>query len=158
MGHRRRPTRGSSTLRRPQIPGFVSPVAYSVVRLEEGQLTFGHVNDRSSEHRPPAVVLASFGGYTSRTGTFNLNREDFSRAVAALAAAEAATYWEHPDLWSWRRLLEQAGPQSIFIAFHPTDLTDPVVDEHDDAFRSRLSAAEQNSSAGDYGRPTSRRS
>ncbi len=108
-----------------RIPGFKPPAAYSVARVDDGHLTFGHVNDPNSEHRLPAVVLASFCGYTNRTGTFRLNTEDVSRAVAALAPAEAATHWEHPNLWSWRRLLEQGKPQSTFIAFYLTDLHGP---------------------------------
>ena len=46
-----------------QIPGFVPPVAYSVARVDDGKLTFGHVNGPTSEHRLPAVVLASVCGY-----------------------------------------------------------------------------------------------
>ena len=130
-----------------RIPGFTPPVAYSVARVDDGQLTFGHVNDATSEHRLPAVVLATFCGYTNRTGTFPLSTEDFSCAVAALAPAEAATHWEHPNLWSWRRLLEQVGRESTFIAFYLSDLDEPVTDEHDASFRSLLRPREQNGSA-----------
>lgn len=130
-----------------QTPGFKPPIAYSVARLDDGRLTFGHVNDPTSEHLLPAAVLASFCDYTNRTGTFGLTSEDFTRAVAALAPAEAAIHWEHPNLWSWRRLLDQAGPKSAFVAFFLTNLDDPVTDEHDAAFRSLLAGADQNNSA-----------
>ena len=135
-----------------RIPGFMQPVAYSVARLDDGQLTFGHINDPASNHRLPAVVLAFFCGYTNRTGTFPLSTDDFSRAVTALAPAEAATHWQHPNLWSWRSLLEQSGPESTFIAFFVTDIHDPIADEHDAAFRSLLPGREQKVSASDYGR------
>lgn len=128
------------------IPGFRLPVAYSVARLDDGRLTFGHVNDQTSEHKLPAVVLASLCGYTNRTGTFPLSTDDLSGVVVALAPAEAAAHWEHPNLWSWRKLLEHSGPESTFIAFYLTDFDDPVVDEHDAAFRSLLPAPGQNSS------------
>jgi len=134
-----------------RIPRFKPPVAYSVARLDDGRLTFGHVNDPTSEHRLPAVVLASYCGYTNRTGTFPLSTKDFTCAVAALAPAEAATHWEHPNLWSWRRLLEEAGPESTFIAFYLTDLDEPVADDHDAAFRALLREGEQNISASSYG-------
>jgi hypothetical protein len=138
-----------------RIPGFKPPAAYSVARLDDGRLTFGHVNDPTSEHRLPAVVLASFCGYTDRTGTFPLSAERFSLAVAALAPAEAATHWEHPNLWSWRRLLEEAGPESTFIAFYLTGLGDPVTDDHEAAFRSLLHSGEETAGASDYSsRPT----
>ena len=92
-----------------RIPGFRQPVAYSVARLDEGRLTFAYVNQPGGNHRLPAVVLAAFCGYTNRSGAFRLSSEDFSRAVAALQPAEAATHWDHPNLWSWRLLLDQAG-------------------------------------------------
>ena len=133
-----------------QVSGYRQPVAYSVARLDDGQLTFGHINDPTSDHRLPAVVLASFCGYTNRTGTFPLSTDDFSRAVAALSPAEAATHWQHPNLWSWRRLLEEARPESTFIAFYVTAIHDPVTDEHDATFRSLLPGCEQNVSATDY--------
>lgn len=52
--------------------------------MDDGKLTFGHVNYPTSEHRLPAVVLASVCGYRSETGTFVLGTEDFSRTVANL--------------------------------------------------------------------------
>ena len=121
-----------------RIPGFEAPVAYGVARLDDGVLTFGHVNDPSSEHRLPAIVLASHCGYVNQTGTFVMRADEFASAVADLAPAEAATHWQHPNLWSWRRLLEDAGPRSTFVAVCVADLADPVVDEHDAAFRSLL--------------------
>lgn len=141
-----------------RLPGFKPPVAYSVARLDDGQLTFGHVNDPSGEHHLPAVVLASFCGYTNRTGTFPLSIEDFSQAVAALEPAEAATHWDHPNLWSWRALLDRARPRSTFVAFYLTDLDDPLTNEHDAAFRSLLPGAERHSSAADHGAQTNTRS
>lgn len=131
------------------IPGYRQPVAYGVARLDDGLLTFGHVNGPTSEHRLPAVVLATFCGYTDRTGTYTLSTEGLSRAVAALSPAEAATHWQHPNLWSWRQLLEKAGPDSTFIAFYVNAIDDPVSDEHDSAFRSLLLRV-RNSDYGDH--------
>jgi hypothetical protein len=84
------------------------------------------------------VVLATFCGYTKQTGVFPLSTDEFSRAVTALQPAEAATHWEHPNLWSWRQLLQQVGPDSAFIAFYLTDPNDVVIDERDAIFRSLL--------------------
>jgi hypothetical protein len=96
------------------------------------------VNIPASVHRLPAVVLATCCGYTNQTGVFSISTEEFSRAVTALQPAEAATHWEHPNLWSWRQLLQEAGPDSEFIAFYVTDVDDAAVDEHDTIFRSLL--------------------
>jgi hypothetical protein len=92
-----------------QIPGFRSPAAYGVARIDAGRLTFGFVNKPDSIHRLPAIALATICGYTFRTGVFPLSLEEFSGAVAALQPAVAATHWDHPNLWSWRRLLEFLG-------------------------------------------------
>ena len=66
-----------------------------------------------------------------------MNREDVSRAVRALAPAEAATHWDHPNLWSWRQLLVGADADSTFLAFYVSDIDDPVFDDRDSTFRSR---------------------
>ena len=44
----------------------------------------------------------------------------------------------HPNLWSWRTLLADAGPDSSFLAFFLTDPTDPILDAEDEAFRTLL--------------------
>jgi hypothetical protein len=111
------------------IPGYVPPGAYGVARLDLHRLTFGAVNDVGSIHRLPAAVLASVCGYTSRT-----------EAVRRLAPAEAAVHWEHPNLWSWRELLDGADPSSTFVAFFVADPADAPVDEHDAAFRAQLAS------------------
>ena len=122
------------------IPGYVPPGAYGVARLDLHRLTFGAVNDVGSIHRLPAAVLASVCGYTSRTATFPLSSADLAEAVRRLAPAEAAVHWEHPNLWSWRELLDGADPSSTFVAFFVADPADAPVDEHDAAFRAQLAS------------------
>jgi hypothetical protein len=121
-----------------RISGYVPPAAYGVARLDGERLTFGAVNGLGHIHRLPAVVLASVCGYTSRTGTFPLGVADLREAVDRLAPAEAAVHWEHPNLWSWRELLDGAGASSTFLAFFVAHPTDAPVDDHDAAFRAQL--------------------
>lgn len=121
-----------------QIPGYVPPAAYSVARIDDGEFTFGHVNDVNGVHLLPAVVLATVCGYAAETGTFELTPEQFAQAVELLSPAEAATHWDHPNLWSWRALLESATPDSRFVAMFVRDPEDPPVDYHDTLFRSLL--------------------
>ena len=109
-----------------------------MARLDGERLTFGAVNDVGHIHRLPAVVLASVCGYTSRTATFPLSEADLREAVSRLAPAEAALHWAHPNLWSWRELLDGAAPSSAFTAFFVADLGDEPVDAYDAAFRDRL--------------------
>jgi len=109
-----------------------------VARLDGHGLTFGAVNEVGSIHRLPAAVLASVCGYTSRTATFRLTADDLAEAVRRLAPAEAALHWEHPNLWSWRELLDGAHASSQFLAFFVADPADPPADDHDAAFRARL--------------------
>jgi hypothetical protein len=118
----------------------VFPAAYGVARLDGERLTFGAVNDVGTVHRLPAAVLASVCGYTSRTATFPLSGADLAEAVRRLAPAEAALSWEHPNLWSWRELLDGASASSTFVAFFVVDPADEPVDAHDAAFRARLTA------------------
>jgi len=116
----------------------VEPAAYGVARVDDGELSFGAVNGVGSRHRLPAAVLASVCGYAEATGTFGLTTEQLAEAVRLLAPAEAAVHWDHPNLWSWQRLLAGAGPASSFIAFYVVDPEDEPVDEYDAAFRDRL--------------------
>jgi hypothetical protein len=50
------------------------------------------------------------------------------------------------------------GPEGTFIAFYLTDLCDPVIDEHDAAFRSLLAIRERNAGASDLDIPRPDRS
>jgi hypothetical protein len=120
------------------IPGYLEPAAYGVARVDDGELSFGEINDVGSAHRLPAAVLASVCGYAGATGTFALTTEQMTEAARLLAPAEAAVHWDHPNLWSWQKLLAGAGPASSFIAFYVVDPEDEPVDNHDAAFRSRL--------------------
>jgi len=97
------------------------------------------VNEPGGVHRLPAAVLASVCGYAATSGVFPLTRDQLAEAVERLAPAEAATHWEHPNLWSWRELLADAGPGSEFRAFFLTDPADPPLPGGVDAeFRRAL--------------------
>ena len=100
-----------------RIPGFQPPVAYGVAREDDGELVFGHVNAPGGEHRLPAEVLATVCGHASGPVTHVMTAAQLRQAVELLAPAEAAVHWEHPDLWSWRELLDGAGSTSRFLAF-----------------------------------------
>jgi hypothetical protein len=100
-----------------RIPGYVQPTAYTLARKDPGGLTFGYLNGPGGEHKLPAAVLASVCGYVNRSAVFRLSRDQAAKAVELLAPAEAATHWEHPNLWSWRRLLAGAKHGSSFLAY-----------------------------------------
>lgn len=121
-----------------KIPGYVHPAAYAVARVDGDKLTFGAVNGFDGVHNLPAVVLATVCGYTSETATFELTARQLAEAAELLAPAEAATHWDHPNLWSWRELLDGAEPTSTFVAFYLTAPGDPAVNALDTAFRARL--------------------
>jgi hypothetical protein len=120
------------------IPGWQWPAAYAVARVDDGGLVFGHVNEPGGSHRLPAVVLASVCGHASGTATYELTADELRKAVELLAPAEAAVHWEHPNLWSWRELIDGAGSTGRFTAFFVADVDDPPADDHDAAFRARL--------------------
>ena len=102
------------------IPGYVSPASYTVARRDGDDLTFGHVNHDGTLHQLPSVVLATVCGHVSGPATYELRAERFGAAIALLAPAEAATHVDHPNLSSWRRLLDEAQPSSTFVVcFEP---------------------------------------
>ncbi|MFD7658873.1 hypothetical protein ACFV4N_33265, partial [Actinosynnema sp. NPDC059797] len=120
------------------IPGYTTPAAYAVARVDDGEPTYGHVN-RPGEAGPlPAAVLASVCGYVDTTAVFRLDRDRFAEAVDRLSPADAATHVRHPNLWSWRELLAGAKPDSTFLAFFVASTDDPPVDEDDARFRRLL--------------------
>jgi len=121
-----------------RIPGFRPPVAYGVARVDDGELVFGHVNQPGGEHRLPGIVLATVCGHASGTATYELTPDELRRAVELLTPAEAAVHWQHPNLWSWRELLGDAGPDASYLAFFGGDVTDPPADDRATAFRARL--------------------
>jgi hypothetical protein len=100
----------------------------------------GHVNALGAVRPLPAVVLASVCGYVATTGIYRLDHEQFAETVERLAPAEAATHMPHPNLWSWRDLLIDAGADSTFLAFFVAAVNDPPVDQDDAQFRQLLAA------------------
>jgi hypothetical protein len=86
----------------------------------------------------PAVVLASVCGHVATTVVYRLDRERFAEAVGCLIPAEAATHLPHPNLWSWRDQLTDAGADSTFLAFFVAGVDDPPVDQDDAQLRQML--------------------
>lgn len=50
----------------------------------------------------------------------------------------AATHYDHPNLRSWRDLLQSSTPESQFVAIFVLNPQDPPVDSHDAQFRTLL--------------------
>jgi hypothetical protein len=121
-----------------QIPGLVLPVAFGLASKDPSGLTFGHVNPPGAVRRLPAVVLASVCGYAATTGVFRLDREQFAHVIEQLTPAEAARHMPHPNLWSWRQLLAEAGISDFFLAFFIAAADDPPVDQNDIQFRRQV--------------------
>ena len=113
-------------------------MTYGVARVDDGELVFGHVNQPGGMHRLPAVVLATVCGHASGTATYALTADRLREAVELLTPAEAARHWEHPNLWSWRELLDGSGQDDGFVAFFVAAVDDPPADERDAVFRTRL--------------------
>ena len=120
------------------IPSFTMPAAYSVARIDPFGLRFGHIN-KLNEVRPlPATVLAYVCGYTSSTGTFPLTRHQFESATTLLSPAESAKHMEHPNLWSWRELLNSSEFKSKFLACFVASPLDEHVSKEDALFRKYI--------------------
>lgn len=85
------------------------------------------------------MVLAFVCGHSAGTATYEVSAEQLNEAAALLAPADAAVHMDHPNLWSWRELLEKSNSASTFMAFYVRDLGDKPVGAYDVAFRARLS-------------------
>ena len=120
------------------IPAYRSPAAYGVARVDADGLIFGHLNPPGAVRPLPAVVLAAACGYTNSTMTVRMKSDLLQKATDLLSPAEAATHMPHPNLWSWRRLMDEAGPEAQFVAFFIADPDDPAVDDLDAQFRTML--------------------
>jgi hypothetical protein len=119
------------------VPGYVVPAAYGLGHVDAGGvIRFPQVNRR--DHPLPAVVLAGVCGYRSGTQAFQLQSEDLDRAIELLAPAEACTYCQHPNLWSWRAMRSEVTLGDTFVAVFVSTMADPEVNEADAAFRDAL--------------------
>ena len=117
------------------IPGWVQPVAHGIVTTtDDGTKTVQVAS--TLEHRLPAVVLASVIGRRSGTATMSVTLEQLERAAELLAPAEAALHWEHPNLWTWRRLLAES--HALIEAVFVDSLADPLSSEADRLLRASL--------------------
>lgn len=109
-----------------RIPGFVLPVAASVARFDDDNITFGHVN-KIGTVRPLAIVaLASVCGYVDHSVAAPISGAQLAEVIDLLAPAEAATHLPHPNLWSWRALLAEASPRSSFVAYFLANASDQL--------------------------------
>lgn len=101
-----------------QVPGYAHPAAYALARRDEGGLVFGHVNEVGEARGLPAAALAVACGYSNRSGSFILTAQQVKDVLRRLAPAEAATHVPHPNIRSWRTLLQEAQPDHEFVAFY----------------------------------------
>lgn len=108
-----------------QLDGYVQPDLYGVGAVTPDGARFP-VTNADGFHRLPAVVLATVLGYRSGSHTIEVSRADLERAVEVLAPAEACTEFDHPNLWSWRDLLELEA--DAFVAVFLADRAAPPAD------------------------------
>jgi hypothetical protein len=123
------------------MPGFRLPVTYSVARCDaDGAFTFAYINEVGGTHELPAAVLATVCGYRDGNATVGLTRDEFAAAVELLAPAEPCKAFDHPNLWSWRRLLAESAPDAKFVAVFVADANAAPATDADAALRVRLTS------------------
>lgn len=120
------------------MPGFELPAAYSVARRDAEGLIFAHVNEVGGSHELPAAVLASVCGYRAGTATVAFTRAHLAEAVEVLSPAEPCKAFDHPNLWSWRRLLADAPAYTEFVAVFLASAAGPTSTEEEAALQHRL--------------------
>jgi hypothetical protein len=132
------------------MSGWVAPAAYAVTLVPPDALgttsvRFPVVN--VGAHGFPALALGEVTGRRSETATYELSAEELARAVDIVAPAEAATMYQHPNLNSWRRLLEDLSvtPGGQVVAVFIASLDDPVSSPYDEALRQQVDDGERSS-------------
>jgi hypothetical protein len=112
-----------------RIPGWTLPASYGLARENSGRIEFARAN--FGEHALPAVVLATVLRHEGGTAVYRMDAKLLSQAIRLLGPAEVCTAYEHPNLWTWRVVLEQIadGGEAIAVfAYDPeTDGEDPAV-------------------------------
>ena len=101
---------------RSSLVGFGQPHGYGVGIVEAGGVRFPVVNSGGT-HDLPGIVLASELGYRSGTCTLAMTTEQFRRAFAELLPVEACTAFTHPNLWAWRKLLDETSSGPFVVVF-----------------------------------------
>lgn len=118
-----------------QIDGWVEPEAHGIIEVAaDGTRTVATANERN--HKLPAVVLARVLGRVSGTETWELSLDQLAEGVELLSPAEAAVHMEHPNLWTWKRLLSEK-PFRLEVVFID-DLDDEPSSEADSLLRENL--------------------
>ncbi|MDP2286968.1 MAG: hypothetical protein Q8M73_00165 [Actinomycetota bacterium] len=115
-----------------KIPGYRTPAAYALARMDGSELEFGHINRIGEVRGLPAAALALECGYSDETGVYRMTCNQVAAVLECLAPAEAATHVPHPNIWTWSELLLQAQPDSSFLAFFLADAED-IAATHDEA-------------------------
>lgn len=125
------------------MPGWSPPVAYGLTLVPQeavgtDSVCFPVVN--VGVHGFPALALAEVTGRRSETATYEVSAADFAHAVDVVAPAEAATMYEHPNLRSWRGVLEALPetPDGRIFAVFIASLDDPVTSPYDAALRRQI--------------------
>lgn len=132
------------------MQGWKPPAAYGVALVagdatEATSVRFPVVN--VGVHGFPALALGKVTGRRNETATYEVSAEELARAVEIVAPAEAATMYSHPNLKSWRRLLEDLPetPGGRIVAVFITSLDDPVSSPYDAALRQQIADGERSS-------------
>lgn len=128
--------------------GWVPPAAYGVTLVPEDALgttavRFPVVN--VGVHGFPALALGEVTGRRDETATYEVRADVLARAVEIVAPAEAATMYQHPNLESWRRILEDltVTPGGRIFAVFIASLDDPVSSPYDEALREQIADGER---------------
>lgn len=116
-----------------QIDGWVQPVLHGIVTTSADGSTRVQVVS-GMDHRLPAIVLGSVIGRRRGTGTMPVTPDQLRTAIELLAPAEAATHIAHPNLWAWRRIVDEG--HALIEAVFVDDLEDDVSSAADRLLRS----------------------
>lgn len=130
------------------MPAWVPPAAYGVTLVPAASLGTTSVHFpvvNVGVHGFPALAVGEVTGRRSETATYEVSAQALARAVDIVAPAEAATMYQHPNLTSWRRLLNELErtPGGRIFAVFIASLDDPVSSPYDEALRQQIADGDQ---------------
>lgn len=97
-----------------RIPGWRLPDSYGLARERDGRIDFARAN--FGEHPLPAVVLATVLGHEGGTAVHPVDAPLLAQAIRLLEPAEACTAYGHPNLWTWREVMDEIAESGEALA------------------------------------------
>jgi hypothetical protein len=114
-----------------RIPGWTLPASYGLAREADGRIEFARAN--FGEHPLPAIVLSTVLGHEGGSASYPMDAALLAQAIRLLEPAEVCTAYDHPNLWTWRVVLQDIADGGEAVAVFTYD---PESEDEDAAVKA----------------------